>query len=72
MEDVETSNGPRSTTAKLHVGLNLQVGEFATNKSLRVEDSVPQVRCGPVLCGVSDETLILGGCDIGGCCAGVA
>ena len=56
----------------LHVGLNLQVGEFATSKSLRIEDSVPQVRRGLVLCGVSDETLVLGGCDIGGCCAGVA
>ena len=53
----------------LHIGLNPQVGELATNKSLRVEDSVPRVRRGPVLCGVSDETLDLGGCDIGGCCA---
>ena len=56
----------------LHVRLNLQVGELATNKSLRVEDSVPRIRRGPVLCGVSDEVLDLRGCDVGGCCAGVA
>ena len=54
----------------LHVGLELQVGELGTNKSLRVEDSVPRDHCDLVLCGFTGETLVLGGCDIGGCCAG--
>ena len=56
----------------LHVRLNLRVGELATNKSLRIEDSVPRVHRDLVLRSVTDETLILGGCDIGVCCAGVS
>ena len=56
----------------LHVRLNLGVGKLATNKSFCVEDSVPRVHYDLVLCGVTNETLFLGGCDIGGCCAGVA
>ena len=54
----------------LHVRLNLRIGELATNNSFRVEVSVPRVHYDLVLCGVSEETLVLGECDIGGCCAG--
>ena len=43
----------------LHVRLNLQVGELATNKSLRVEDSVFRVRVVGVLGGVTDETFLV-------------
>ena len=48
----------------LHVELNFIVCKLATDKSLRVEDSVPRAHHDLVLCGVIDETLSLGGRDI--------
>ena len=52
-----------------HVRLNLRVCELETDKSLRVEDSVPRVHCDPVLCSISDEMLDLGERNMGVLCA---
>ena len=41
----------------LHVGLDLSIGELATNQSLGVEDGVDWVHGDLVLCRVTDETL---------------
>jgi hypothetical protein len=41
----------------LHVGLDLSVGELATDEALCVEDGVDGVHGDLVLCGVTNETL---------------
>jgi len=41
----------------LHVGLDLSIGELATDQSLCVEDCVVWVHGDLVLGGISDETL---------------
>ena len=53
----------------LHVRLNLQVSEPVIKNSPHIEDSVPQVHYDLVLCSVTNETLVLGECNIGRCCA---
>lgn len=44
----------------LHVGLDLSIGELATNKALGVEDGVVGVHGDLVLCGITNETLGVG------------
>lgn len=41
----------------LHVGLNLSIGELASNEALGVEDCVVRVHGDLVLCGITDQTL---------------
>jgi hypothetical protein len=53
----------------LHVGLDLSIGELATNEALGVEDGVGGVHGDLVLCRVADETLGIGEGDERGCCA---
>ena len=44
----------------LHVGLNLSVGELASDQALCVEDSVGRVHCDLVLRRVTDQTFCVG------------
>ena len=53
----------------LHIGLDLLVGELATNQTLGVEDCVLGVHGDLVLGGISDETLRVREGHEGGCCA---
>ena len=48
----------------LHVGLNLGVGELASNEALGVEDGVVRVHRDLVLGSISDEALRVGEGDI--------
>jgi hypothetical protein len=47
----------------LHVGLDLSIGELATDQSLGVEDGVLGVHGDLVLGGISNETLGVGETD---------
>ena len=44
----------------LHVGLDLCIGELATDQTLGVEDGVVRVHGDLVLCGITDQTLGVG------------
>ena len=50
----------------LHVGLDLSVGELASDEALGVEDGVVRVHGDLVLGGISDEALVVGETDVGG------
>ena len=52
----------------LNVGLNLSIGELATDETLSVEDGVMRVHRDLVLGGIADQTLGVGeGDERGGC-----
>ena len=51
----------------LHVALDLGVIKLATNETLGVEDRVLRVHGSLVLGGITNETLLRGESDVGGC-----
>lgn len=53
----------------LHVGLNLSIGELASDKTLSIEDCVDRVHGDLVLRRVTDEALCVGEGNERGCCA---
>jgi hypothetical protein len=53
----------------LHIGLNLRVGELATDQALGVEDCVDRVHSDLVLRSVTNKALCVGEGNERGCCA---
>ena len=51
----------------LDISLDLGVAEFATDETLRIEDSVVGVHCDLIFRGIADQPLVVGEGDIRGC-----